>query len=96
MIHIIDDYYMDADKNCFMLHRWNGKTTTDKNGRENKANVQTMYYSTFDDFLTGVNKHMTRQAVSDSKTLDEISGKLDVIQDIITAIGKSLVPSERG
>ena len=90
MIHIEDNWYIDADKYGFVLQKYNGKRL-DKNGEEIEIWTDQKYYSTLKKSITGYFRMKNRDFVSsnDKEILDalkelnrhhiELENKLDNI-----------------
>ena len=71
MIYLTDNYYLDADENCFLLIFWEGKTRL-VDGKTLPANPRTRYYSTLENAFRGLFKLLSRRAVQNSTNMDEL------------------------
>ena len=91
MIHIIDNFYLDADDRQFILIEWDGKTSTYKGSTKNEYKSQ-MFYSRFENVLEKLAVILQRRAIGEVKTLQELGQKLDETKKLIESIGTRMWP----
>ena len=59
MIHVENDWYVDVDKYCYILAKYNG-TRLDKDGKEVEVWTDQKYYATLKKALAGYFKIKTK------------------------------------
>lgn len=97
MMHLIDDYYLDADRLCYMLVKWDGTwKKADINGRIKKSNPEFKYYSNLDGLILGLFRCLSRDAITKLSTLEELGSKISEINTFIKeTIDKLVAPDAR-
>ena len=93
MIHIIDNFYLDADEKNFILYEWDGKTKTSKGGLINNVYQSYSYFQSFDNVLSKIALLMQRRSIQESQDLKELGKKLDQIRMTITEIANRMWPT---
>ena len=63
MIHVENDWYVDVDKYCYVLAKYNG-TRLDKDGKEVEVWTDQKYYATLKKALAGYFKIKTKELLS--------------------------------
>lgn len=72
MIRLNDRYTIDADRYCYTLYFDEGKTRTDKHGKEKKKREALGYYGTLDKAILGAFQFEAREIVGEGeKTLSQ-------------------------
>ena len=87
MIHLIDNYYLDADEKQFILAKEIGKRVDRRTGKERTA-YDFLYYSDLGNALAGLCVRQTRLAVAESNSLEELMAKQDEIKKLIAELDK--------
>lgn len=67
-MHIINNYHIDADENCFILYEFSGKT--DKHGKPIKQNMR--YYTDLEHLLNALLKINSRKKIQEVDSLSEL------------------------
>lgn len=71
MFKVVNDFYLDADDNCYVLIEWNGKT-----GKKNEMiGAYRRYFSDIEPLLLFIVKHTVRKRIN--------KGELNSIQELI-------------
>lgn len=77
MIRLNDRYTIDADRYCYTLYLDEGKTRTDKDGREIRQRDALGYYDSLDSALLAVFRFKAREMVGEGeKTLSQALSEL--------------------
>lgn len=77
MIRLNDRYTIDAYRYCYTLYLDEGKTRTDKNGKEKKQREALGYYGTLDSAILAAFKHKASEIVGEGeKTLVQALAEL--------------------
>ena len=92
MIHIVNDYYLDSDENCFLLHKWNGKCRTMKNGSTCMDNPKTTYYSKLSDLIASLANKLMRENARKCTSLEELKAALDELMVFLREFQTRLAP----
>lgn len=91
MIHLIDEFYLDADPYQFILIEWDGKTVYHKTHKKNvMQNPHSRYYRTLKSLLEQLALMLERKAVYGSTGLEEIAEKCEDIGQLIKNLGNTL------
>lgn len=89
MIHIKDDYYIDADETQFMLVKDEGKT--DKHGKRIRDFIG--YYGTFKQAVKGYCKMAQRKTVAEGPDM-ELADALFTFESIVSEMEDLLDKTE--
>lgn len=77
MIRLNEKYTIDADRYCYTLYLDEGKTRTDKHGKEKKKRDALGYYGTLDKAILGAFQFEAREMVGEGeKTLTQALSEL--------------------
>lgn len=87
MIHLMGNYYLDADEKQFILAKEVGKRVDKRTGKE-RAAYDYLYYSDLGNALAGLCVRQTRLAVAESNSLEELMAKQAEIKTLITELDK--------
>lgn len=73
MVHIVDNWYIDADDGNYILIEWNGKKKINKkSGKEENTGQRNRYYSKIDTALEQLVAITARRAIASSHTVQEM------------------------
>ena len=73
MVHIVDNWYIDADDSNYILIEWAGKKQTSKNtGTESMQGAKYRYYNKIDTALEQLVAITARRAIASSKSIQEM------------------------
>lgn len=89
MIKLVDDIYLDADDNCFMLKEWNGKTKV-TDGNTYPVIQWTKYYQNYTNLLEAVFRILLRRDIQLSESLAELISLHTISAEKIIEIGNSI------
>lgn len=86
MIKIIDNIYLDADDNCYIVMSWDGKR--DKKGHI--VNADRHYYSDLSAALLGVSKMKMRRVVGKAEELNEVYLAVREMTALMREVGEQI------
>lgn len=94
MIHLFDQFYLDADEKNFILYEWDGTTKVRKNNQAiNNVYKSYSYFQCFENVLSKVAIMMQRRAIQESKDLPELGKRLDFIKETIEELTRRMWPT---
>lgn len=103
MIHLTDNYYLDADDKQYILLEWDGSVskTQNKDGSFSKQIKNQQYFSNFQYLLEKLATIYVRKSIAERETLEQLGKDLTAIKNTIEGIGKRMWPdldsiTERG
>lgn len=91
MIHIVDDMYLDADTNQYILKIWSGATQISR-GKEIPSGVRNMYFSDFESLLNKLHTIMIRRSIEMASNLDELATEFIKAREKIHSIARKIDP----
>ena len=68
MIHIIRDYYIDSDANCFVLAKWDGRRFDDGT----PAPYTKLYYNSWENLTKGLESALIQEAIGEASCLGHL------------------------
>ena len=83
MIHLINDYYLNADNNCYTV----GISKKNKDGKTYISNPK--YYNTLDRAISSTAELVLRDKIS-SGYVDTLSSALAELQNIKSELGRTI------
>ena len=89
MIHIVDDWYIDATDDTFILYKWQGQMRKEKSREGQIQGAKIYYYRTLDEMIGGLIKRMSRVAVYKSEILEQLSERLGKMYEVVKAVAKN-------
>ena len=81
MIHLINDYYLDADSNCYIVG------IPKKNKDEKTCISKPKYYSTLDRAISSTAERVLRDKIYSGK-IDTLNSALSELQNIKSELGR--------
>ena len=73
MVHIVDNWYIDADDSNYILIEWAGKKqTSKKTGTKSMQNAKYRYYNKIDTALEQLVAITARRSIASAKTVQEM------------------------
>ena len=73
MVHIVDNWYIDADDSNYILIEWAGKKQVNKKtGLESMQSAKYRYYNKIDTALEQLVAITARRAIASSKSIQEM------------------------
>jgi hypothetical protein len=94
MIHLVDNYYLDADDKQYILLEWDGSVSKlqNKDGSFSKQLKNQQYFSNFQYLLEKLTIIYARKSIAERYTLEQLGADLTAIKNIIESIGKRMWP----
>lgn len=92
MIHLIDNYYLDADEQQFILTEWDGSFSKkqNKDGTFSKEWKSQRFYRKVEDLLEKLTTLYLRKAIKEATTFEELNVKIKEIKDMIKEVGRKI------
>ena len=95
MIHLFDQFYLDADDRQFILLEWDGSLSSKENKdcTFSRAYKLQQYFATFKCALEKLTVIMQRRAVANNTDWQELGKKLDEIKESIEELTRRMWPT---
>ena len=94
MIHLFDQFYLDADEEQFILIEWDGSiSNVDKNGNRTNMYKSRHYYSDFNHVITKLATMGQRRSIASSSSLSEMIEKFEQTKKSIEDLTRRMWPT---
>lgn len=95
MIHLAENFYLDADDKQFILVEWDGSVSKvqNKDGSFSRQYKNQQYFSSFQSLLEKLSIIYIRRRIQKDETLVQLEKDMVTIKYMIEDIGKTVFPS---